>query len=190
MSFTSQNLLDMAEALATGVDAVSTIDWVLPSPLTFTRKEDFFAAVDDDNDTKREIETTLVRAARIRYLNFELLGDTEQNREIEDPTLAINWECTIFHESTPERLDQDMSPDDFEKRIRKTNQEHITSLWAVVGTFQGSNPIPALSAFPDAFTVTPIQTDATELNAECDFITGLKGDQSKLQLQIRVQLPC
>lgn len=190
MSFTSQNLLDMAEALATGVDAVSTIDYVLPSPIRYASKAAFYAEQNDDKDTKDEIDTTLIRVARIRYADFELLGDGETNREIEDPIIALNFECTLFHESTPERLDQDMSPDDFEKKVRKSNQEHITALWGIIGEFQGVSSIPALSSFPDAFTVTPIQTDATELDVECEFIANCIGDQSKLQLQIRVELPC
>lgn len=191
MSFTSQNLLDMAEALADGVALVTTIDWVLPSPIKFSGKADFAAQLGTDATTKAEIETTLLRTAQIRYLDFEILGDdADAEREREDPTLALNFECTIFHERKAERLDQDATPDDFEKRIRKSNHEHVTSIWGVVGEFQGLNPIPALSAFPEAETVTPIQLDSTALDVECDFITGLIGDQTKLQLQIRVQLPC
>lgn len=191
MSFTSQNLLDMAEALATGVDLVSTIDWVLPSPIRFASKSDFYAAVNDDNNTRVEIETTLVRAAQIRFSDYEVMEDGQQTeRERDDPTLAINFECTIFHERKLERLDETVPLDDFDKKIRKSNQEHITSVFGVLGEFQGLNTIPALSSFPDAFTVTPIQLDATELDTECDFIAGLIGDQTKLQLTVRVQLPC
>jgi hypothetical protein len=190
MSFTSQNLLDMAEALASGVENVATIDWVMPSPIRFGGKAAFFATVDAENDTKTEIETTLVRAAQIRFSDYELLGDEETNREIDDPIIAVNFECTIFHERKLERLDEAEPLDDFEKRIRKSNHEHVTALFGVVGEFQGVNAIPALNAFPEAETVTPVQADATELDVECDFIAGVIGDQSKLQLQIRVQLPC
>lgn len=191
MSFTSQNLLDMAEALADGVALVSTIDFVLPSPIKFAGKSDFFAAVNDDNNTKLEIETTLVRAARIRFSDFELVTNEDNTeREIEDPVILINFECTIFHEGKLERLDETAPLDDFEKRIRKSNQHHITAVFGVLGEFQGVNNIPALSAFPEAETITPIQLDATELDAECEFISGLIGDQTKLQLTVRVQLPC
>jgi len=189
MSFTSQNLLDMAEALATGVDNVSTIDHVMPSPILFTSKADFFATVNDDNDTKAEIETGLVRAAEIRYLNFELL-DEEDARELEAPIVAVNFECTVFHERKLERLDETAPLDDFDKKVRKSNQEHITAVMGIVGEFQGSNPVPALTDFPEAYTVTPVQDEGTEMNVECDFIQGVIGDQTKLGLQIRVQMPC
>lgn len=188
MSFTSQNLLDMAEALATGVDLVSTIDYISPSPIRFISKSDFAATFETSLDTKAEIETTLLRVAQIRYANFELID--EEDREIEDPVVAVNFECTVFHEQKLERLDEAAPLDDFDKKIRKSNQEHISAVMGIVGEFQGSNPIPALSSFPEAFTVTPIQTDATEMNVECDFIAGVIGDQSKLQLQVRVQMPC
>ena len=191
MSFTSQNLLDMAEALADGVALVGTIDFVLPSPIRFASKADFYNAVNDDNNTQYEIETTLVRAAQIRFSEYELLEDgQETERERDDPTIAINFECTIFHERKLERLDETAPLDDFEKKIRKSNQQHITSVFGVVGEFQGVNAVTALSAFPDAYTVTPIQLDSTELDTECDFIAGLIGDQTKLQLTVRVQLPC
>jgi hypothetical protein len=193
MSFTSQNLLDMAEALATGVDLVSTIDYVLPSPIRYGSKAAFWAEQNDDQDNKTDIETTLIRAAQIRYLTFEYVtGDQDEDavRQVEDPVIALNWECTVFHESKPERLDEAAPLDDFEKKVRKSNQEHITALWGIVGEFQGVSNLVALSSFPDAFTVTPVQIDNTELDTECEFITGCFGDQSKLQLQIRVQLPC
>lgn len=191
MSFTSQNLLDMAEALATGVALVSTIDYVQPSPIRFSGKSNFAATWASSNDTKLEIETTLLRVAQIRYLNFELLpNETASEREIEDPLVAIKFVCTIFHERKLERLDETAPLDDFDKKIRKSNQEHITAVWGVVGQFQGSNPITALSAFPEAFTVTPVQIDDTQLDTECDFIAGLIGDQTSLELEIRVQLPC
>lgn len=189
MSFTSQNLLDMAEALAGGVDNVATIDHVLPSPILFTSKADFWATVNDDNNTKAEIETGLIRAAEIRYLNFELL-DEEEPRELEAPTVAVNFECTVFHERKLERLDETAPLDDFDKKIRKSNQEHITAVMGIVGEFQGSNDIPALTDFPEAYTVTPVQEEGTEMNVECEFIVGVVGDQSKLQLQVRVQMPC
>lgn len=189
MSFTSQNLLDMAEALATGVDLVSTIDYISPSPIRFISKADFAATFATSLDTKTEIETTLLRVAQIRYANFELLNE-EEDREIEDPVVAVNFECTVFHEQKLERLDEAAPLDDFDKKIRKSNQEHISAVMGIVGEFQGVNPVAALSSFPDAFTVTPIQIDATEMNVECDFIAGVIGDQSKLQLQIRVQMPC
>ena len=191
MSFTSQNLLDMAEALADGVDNVTTIDYVSPSPIRFISKADFAATFASSLDTKAEIETTVLRVAQIRYLNFELIEDAEvDNREVEDPIVAINWECTIFHEQELERVDESAPLDDFDKKVRKSNQEHIASVMGVVGEFQGASNIAALSSFPEAYTVTPLQTDATEMNVECDFIAGVFGDQSKLQMQIRVQMPC
>lgn len=190
MSFTSQNLLDMAEALATGVGLVSTIDYVQPSPIRFISKADFAATWATSLDTKAEIETTLLRVAQIRYLNFELVDDEGDNREIEDPIVAINWECTIFHEQNLERVDASAPLDDFDKKVRKSNQEHVTSVFGVIGEFQGASNIAALSSFPEAYTVTPLQIDSTEMNTECDFIAGVFGDQSKLQLQIRVQMPC
>ncbi len=180
----------MAESLATSVATVATIDYVLPSPLKFGGKEDFFANVNTAINTKALIEGTLIRAARIRYLTFGFLDDDEVAREVDGPNVYLSWELTIFHESDFERVDETTPQDDFEKRVRKTNQEHITAVWGVIGAMQGVNAIPALSAFAEAETVTPSQIDNTELDVECEFIAGCVGDQTKLELRVRVQLPC
>jgi len=193
MSLSSQNILDIAEAVSGQIALATNVDYAIPSPFLFRKKEDFFAALDDDQDTKTKIETTLLRAAWLRYLTFEDEGDTDDNaRDIEGPVRTLVYEITWFTESTFERLDQDDTPDDFNKQIRKTNHEHVTGIMSLCEQFQGVNSIPALapSPFAVAETISLAQIDNTETDVECQFVPGVIGDQTKLECRIRVQLPC
>lgn len=193
MSITGAHLLAMGEALAGYVDQVAEIDYVIPSPFAFAGKSEFFASLSATNDTKLEIETTLIRAAWIRYLNFEDMALNEGDvREIDDPVRIVKFECTIFHEGSPERLDETVPLDAFDKTVKKSNHEHNTAVFGVVGAMQGSSPISDLqpSSFMVAETVTPTQIGDTENNVECAYMPGVTGDQTKLELAVKIQTPC
>lgn len=191
---TSANILDISEALATAAALATNVDWVIPSPFGFQNKADFWAAYDDANNTKTEIETTLIRALWFRYLNFEDEGNTDEDaREIEGPLRTLIFEGTLFNELKPfQRLDETVTPDAFNKTILKTNHEHVTALMSIVGQFQGVISIPALapSSFAVAETITPAQLDNSQFNVACDYIPGCFGDQTKIELRVRVQIPC
>lgn len=185
MSLTSQNLLDIAEALADKANNATNVDYVIPSPFAFKGKEDFWASINNDNNTKSEIETELINAAWFRYLKFE-----DDDTEIDGPVRTLIYELTMFTESTFERLDETATPDAFNKQIRKTNHEHVTAIMSLCNEFQGVDAIPALSGFSVAETVSVTQEENSEHEVECQYIPGLIGDQTKLQCRIRVQLPC
>lgn len=193
MSITSTHLLAIAESLVGSIALATNIDWSIPSPFKFNGKEDFFAAYDDSKDTKTEIETTLIRAAWLRYLTFEDIGTDDENaRELDGPVKELVYEITVFHELKPfQRLDETVTPDAFNKQILKTNHEHVTAIMALCGEFQGVNSVAdLLTDFAVAETISLAQTDSSEHNVECEFIPGVTGDQTKLEARIRVQLPC
>ena len=196
MSLSSANLLEIAEALAAGVALATNVDWAIPSPFLFGSKADFWAAYDDAKDTKTEIETALIRAVWLRYLTFED-KDSEENRgdarELEGPVRELVYELTVFNELKPfQRLDETVTPDAFNKQVLKTNHEHVTAVMSIIGQFQGVNSITALapSVFAVAETITPAQIDNSEFNVPCIYIPGCVGDQTKLEMRVRVQIPC
>jgi hypothetical protein len=188
MSLSSQNLLDIAEALNDSILLATNIDFSIPSPFHFTSKEDFWANI-NDKTTKATVETTLIRACWIRYLTFGYEGEEDQ-REVDGPVLLLDYELTVFHESTMERLDQSAPLDDFNKRVSKTNHEHVTAVMSLAGLFLGITPLPTLSAFSVAEINSLIQPDASEENVECKYIPGVTGDQTILEARVRIQLPC
>lgn len=190
---TGTHLLAISQALADAVGLVSEIDHVMPSPFKFTSKAAFYSSLNADNDTKSEIEEGLINAAWIRYVGFEdqELEDGDV-RQTEDPVRLLKYECTIFHEGTFERLDETVPQDAFQKQVRKVNHEHVAAVMGVVGQMQGVNTVAALqpSAFMVAETITPIQTENSQSDVECDFIPGLIGEQTKLELGVMIQTPC
>jgi hypothetical protein len=174
----------MAEAINTKI--ALTVDFAIPSPFIFADKADFWAAYDNANDTKTTIETTLIKAAWLRYLKFE-----DDNSDMDGAVKTISYEINVFHESSFERLDETLTPDDFNKQIKLTNHEHVTAIMALCGEFQGAESIPSLapSLFAVAETVSLGQNDNSQFG-ECEFIPGVMGDQTKLECRVRVQLPC
>lgn len=191
MSLTSQNILDIAEAVNDLVITATNINFSIPSPFHFIDRGDFFNQL-SPQATKVLIETTLIKACWIRYLNFEdTAGENQDAREIEDPVKELIYELTVFHESKMDRIDQSIPLDDFNKRVSLSNHEHVTAIMSLCGIFQGTNPVAALlGSFPDAYTIALAQLDDSEHNVGCEFIPGVIGDQTKLECRIRVQLPC
>ena len=190
MSLSSQNLLDISEAQCTAIEATG-VDWAIPSPRHFSGKADFFAALDNDKDTKTEIETSLIDAAWVKYQNFEdVAGEDEDAQAIEAPVRYINYEIERFSEATQERLDQTVTPDDFNKRVSKIYHEHVASVMALLDEFQGTTPIPALASdFSLAEMVSLVQIEPTEDNVQCTYVPVI-GFKTKLLCQVRIQLPC
>jgi hypothetical protein len=180
----SENLLAIAEALNTIV--AETVPFAIPSPLPFKDKADLLAVFDSTKDTRLEIDTDLITAAWLKYMRFE-----DDDREKDGATRTLIYELTVFSEGSIERLDQTLIPDEFDKRVRRTNHEHVTAVMAIVGSMQSINPVPALAMdFAVAETITPAQNDFTQTDVECAYVPGMKGDQTKLELRVRVQLPC
>lgn len=192
MSLTSQNLLDIAEAINDSVLLATNIDFSIPSPFHFSGKEGFFNSL-DDKATKLLIETTLIRACWIRYLTFEdVAGDDENAREIDGPVKELVYELTVFHEAKMTRVDETVPLDDFNKRVSLTNHEHVTAIMSLCGQFQGVNSITALapSSFSVAETISLAQIDNSQHDVECPYVSGLIGDVTQLECRVRVQLPC
>lgn len=190
MSLSSQNLLDIAEAQCTAIEATG-VTWAIPSPFGFRDKSSFWAAYDDAKDTKTEIETSLIDAAWVRYLNFEDVAEEEQDPlEMEAPIRTIFYEITRFTETTTERLDQTVTPDAFNKRIWKQYHEHVANIMELLDEFQGVTPIPALNTFTVAEFVSLTQEEPTESNVPCEFIPSVIGVQTKLLCRVKIQLPC
>ena len=187
MSLTSQNILDIAEALNDSIVTATNIDFSIPSPFHFASKEDFWANL-DDKTTKATIETGLIRACWLRYLTF---GYEEENgRELDGPVIFIDYELNVFHEFKATRVDESVPLDDFNKRVSLTNHEHVTAIMSLLGLFNGVNAVPALSSFSVAETIGLEQLDNSEHRVACDYIPNLIGDQTKLAARIRIQLPC
>jgi hypothetical protein len=189
MSLSSQNILDIGEALKDSVALCTNIDIAIPSPLHFMDKGDLWNNL-DDKTTKLLVETSLVRACWIRYLTFGY--EEEDGRELDGPVMLMDYELTVFHESTMERLDQSAPLDSYEKLVSKTNHEHVTAVMSLVGQFQGVNTLSVLapSSFAVAETISLAQNDGSQHNVECPFVPGLVGDLTQLECRIRIQLPC
>jgi hypothetical protein len=189
MSLTSQQLLDIAEAVNDVIVLGTNIDYAFPSPFEFADKAGIYSAVNEDIDTKTEIEIGLLRASWLRYLTFEDLPSSDERddaRELDGPVRELVYEQTIFHESTFQRIDE---TDAFNKQVRKTYHEHVTTIMSLAQP--GITPIPALlGTYAIAEYITPAQIDNTEYKIACDYIPSLTGHQSKLEWRIRVELPC
>lgn len=190
MSLSAQNLLDISEAQCTLIESAG-ISTAIPSPQHFSTKAAFFNSNDSDQDTKDEIDTTLIDAVWVKYVNFEdVAGDEEDAQAIEAPVRYINYEFEYFSEATQERLDETETPDAFDKRVSKIYHEHVAGVMALLDEFQGTNPIPALASdFPVAETVSLTQVEPTEDNVLGTYVPVL-GLKTKLICQVRVQLPC
>jgi hypothetical protein len=188
MSLSSAQILTVIKALHDRVASATNVDFVFPTATRFSEKSDYWAFVDDNNDTQTEIETELINAVWISYLRFE-----DNDREIDGAIKTISYEITVFTEATFERLDETATPDTFNAKVSKTDHEHDTTVFSLQGLFQGITPLGLdTSIYPVNETDSLLQPESTQRLAPCAFIVDEKvlGSQTRFICEARIQLPC
>jgi hypothetical protein len=192
MSLTAAQLLTLSEALRVRIMAApsitSYVDWFVPSPHRFIDKADFWAAYKTVNDTQLEIETDLIQALWIDRTRFEIEG-------AEPGTLYLNviYEVTIFNEDDLTRVDETVPQDDFEKLVLLRAHEHDAAVFSLLAEFSSTESVAELLVdFAVAETGIIGQEDETERNANCRFLTdaAITGSQTRLQIPVKIQVPC
>ena len=121
----------------------------------------------------------MISALWIDVLRFEDSDKTDA------PVKTVYFEFTIFHEDSPERVDES---DDFEKRILLQRFTHTADVFALVTAFQGGD---SLGLDNEIFSVSEyeslLQPENTSRDVECSFINGVTGSETKLQCPVKIQ---
>lgn len=180
MNFTSEHILRIQAVLAERLESVPSIDFAIPSPLSFTDKADFFNVL-SPKLTQKDIEKTLIRAGWLNFLNFTTDGNETH------PLYTLNFEITLAHEYRYEKLD---NSDAFRKKLLKSNQEHLYAIFGAVSEFEEGVSITGLESDFDVLkTVGLSQNDYTSFG-NLVYLPAASGFQTKLLCRVLARNKC
>lgn len=183
MSLTPENELTVRRKLADKSASVPTIGFVLPAPIYFADKSDFWATV-APLDTRTELETTPAKFCAIYPLAFE---DVPENRQ-DEPLIKFTYEFYLFHERTLERADESAAPDGFSKKLLKTHSDFVAAWLDLRAEFLGVQQLNLGPEFSIAKTNSLTQRDEINNKAKCEFIPDIKGFEVRMQIVATILL--
>lgn len=177
MSISGADELVIRKAIADKIALVAGAETVVPSPIYFSDKSDFWATV-APKVTQKDIETSPVEFCAISYLRFEDI--TEEGCE-DEPMVALYYNFHVFREYERTREDETPTPDEFLKKVLKAEREFMNVLFGVREAFLGIQPLP-IAELPDNYSVETNSltqedfADEKEPNRYVGFTDGFSAD--------------
>lgn len=185
MSFSIAEHFTVLEHAADKCAAVSEAGYVLPAPLYFQDRADFWATVAAIAlNTRDAIETSPVKFCSFSFLRYE--DDIKEGCE-DEPLLTLLLNIYLFHERNLEREDES-GADSFLKKLLKNHNDFLSALYGIREQFLGTQAIAGLPEGYAAETQGLAQIDFTREMEECRFIPGVRGFAADLQLRTEVYI--
>lgn len=183
MGLTSAVELEIRKQLAAKMALVEDAGHILPSPLFFADKSDFFAVV-NPLVTQKQIESTPAAFCSISLLKFE---DSPSEGCADEPLVRLTYNFYFFREIFTEREDETETPDDFLKLLLKSHNSFIKTVLDARIQFLGLADL--IGNFPAGFYIMTNSLSQPEFNEEkevCRYITDAEGHSVDLQSVIEV----
>ena len=183
MGLTAEIELEIRRQLAAKMELVTDAGFVLPSPLFFADKADFFAVV-SPLLTQKQIELTPAAFCAISLLKFE---DSPSEGCMDEPLVRLTYGFYFFREIFSEREDESETPDDFLKLLLKSYNTFINSVLDARIQFLGLSPLAGdFPAGVDVKTNSMTQPEFNEEKAACRYIADAEGHSVDLQSVVEV----
>lgn len=151
MSLSAENELIIRRKLAETVATVTEAGFVIPAPIYFNDRPEFWATVDPQG-TQKAIETEPIAACWIYPL---LPADADPVREglgsDHSPLVNLTYEMYLFRSYAFTRADETAMPDIFGKTVLEAHNLFTKAWLDVKAAFQGKRNISGLPA--DTFSV-------------------------------------
>lgn len=173
-------------ALADKAAQVSQLGVIIPAPVFFANREEYFSSVSGLTlSGQKELELSAIKFAAVSLFLFE---DEAQPDAFcpENPVTYLTYNFYIFREYERTREDETALPDAFLKKTLKSYNEFIAGIFALRMLFLGEQPILGL---PAGMTATAFSLTQGEFIAEhelCRFIPHVFGHQVNLQTRIEI----
>lgn len=175
------------KALAAGVALIPAAGFVIPAPLYCNDIPEFWATLDNSNDTQNQIELTPIAATWIYPLKFV---DDFTSGKPDSPLVLFSYEMYLFRQYGLEREDESDTPDIFEATVLKQHQLFIKAWLDIKASLQGNRNIAGLDpdVFATAKTTSIVQTENIQNMAVCQFVPGAVGFAIKLRETVEIKL--
>lgn len=177
--------LIIRKAIGTKTATVETAGFVIPAPIFFVDKADFFATVQELLEQK-QIETTPIAFCCISFLKFT---DSPSEGCGDQPLVRILYNFYFFRQYDLEREDEsEVTPDAFLKTTLKSYNAFIKTILEARNEFLGVQDLVS-SDLPENFDVKTSslkQTDFVEESDICRYIPGVKGHSIDLTSEVSI----
>jgi hypothetical protein len=185
MSLTAEIELAIRKAIAEKIANVADAGYVIPAPLYFADRADFFATV-NPLVTQKLIETTPVAFCCLSLLKF---GDSRAEGCADEPLVRLTYNLYFFREYGFERADESLTPDEFLKKNLKSYNAFIKAILDARIEFLGLQYLVS-AELPENFDVKSnslVQEDEfIEENDKCRYVPKVKGHSVDMQATIQV----
>lgn len=183
MSLTRQQDLFILEHLAAGAENIAECGKVLPAPLEYVDKADFFASVGETSlDTQKEIETTEVAMTVLTMPKAPVRPANHGG------VWTYSYNFYVFREYNRERADESEMPDEFRKKLLKSYQNFRYAIFGICAEFGEEYEITGL---PDGIAAALAQidqeTDFIEENEPCRYLQVVSGYGVDLPITVRIR---
>jgi hypothetical protein len=188
MSLTDTQELAVTKATADKVATVAAAGYVLPAPLYFNSRAEFWATVDGVAvNTQKLIDRTIVKACWIYLLDFT---DSPVYGGEDEPMIELLYEFYLFHQYDYTRADESLTPDAFNQQLLASHNEFKSALLGIRSAFLGRKNIAALdpAVFTTKETTSVVQKQFIQNRVPCEFIPDVAGHVTRLQEKVRVEL--
>jgi hypothetical protein len=187
MGLEADQELILRQALASQLALIPECGFIIPAPLYCNGIAEFFATLDNSQDTKEEIELTPIAAAWLYPLTFL---DDFTSGGLDSPLINFTYEIYLFRQYGLEREDETQPPEVFESMVLKQHNLFVKAWLDIKASFQGNRNIAGLdpSIFATARTTSLTQLGFIENLSRCQFVPGIVGFTVQLQETIQIKL--
>ncbi len=134
MSLSPENELTIRRAIAEKLAGISGVGFIIPAPIYFADKADFFNQISlVILNTQKLIETSLVKFCAVYPIRFE---DVQTSNFSDEPEILLTYEFYLFHERNSARADES-GIDSFNKTILKTHNDFCAAYLRIREAFLG-----------------------------------------------------
>ncbi len=176
MSLTPENEIIVRKAAIDRLNTIANVGYVLPAPIYFVDKADFFNQISGLTlTTQKAIETQTVKFCAFYPLQF-----------VETEAVEIVYEVYLFAESSLEREDETSTPDGFLKQLLKNHSDFIAGWLGIRNEFENSQTIGGLDGFSVNQFASISQAEFISHNELCEFVTDVRGYAAKMELKAKL----
>jgi hypothetical protein len=158
---------------------------VIPAPIYFNDKEDYWATIETVSySTQPEIEKAHIMFCCLYFVNFvDIQGPPDS------PLFGLLYELYVFSQYDATRSDENVSPDEFNKRMLLKHNEFVACCLNLKEAFQGRRTIGVLdeAVYATRLTTSLVQTERAQNKVQTEFVPGINGHLAKFQETVQLQ---
>lgn len=159
---------------------------VIPAPIYFNDKEDYWATVESLSlTTQDEIEKEHVLFCCLYFVSF-----VDMEGPPDSPLFGMLYELYIFSQYDSTRTDENVSPDAFNKKMLLRHNAFVKFCLDLKEAFQGNRNLGLFdpAVYATQRTTSLVQSERVQNKTLTEFVPGITGHLAKFQETVQFKL--